>query len=1124
MQQISKAYIFCININDNINLKLRKEGFHLDKHLLGPLDYGDEQVWRAQPRCAMHADDPQRRKAADEELNQLKKVAGFRSCLLVIVTTQSLTLQQRLLGALALKNNISNYFGLVLQKRTPEQVAAQDKEKELLKSQLLSCLEEPENRLAIVITAVIALIATFQWPRNWPSLFPTLVQHIQTGSNLLSTRALYTLHQVQKKLAKKRMTMSRLAFVKASEALLPLLKGMWTTTTKTFMMGLQSLFKAFRPPAPLQPSPQQLAPLEASGLRAVLTLKCLHRVVVLGVPDPDVNPHIQELFTAFLSLLPSLQQVRARLPLSSLLHKHVSKIMRVMVRTILELQVAQPLRFRKFLVAFCKCFEQVLRNSVDKQGNLTFEQCTVLCLTFFHKVVSCPQYSGAGSKVGASFSADRGIQFDAQAVEDAQRTLLSFFTPTQVKDLAQLVLTKLLPLRPEDLQRWRIEPEVYRKEESSLKAEEKARPAAQALLKSLMTKFQQLLAPLVLQLLQEVVRKPASDLPSLLKKEAVFHAVGIGSDILGPEFKKHNFDFSQLYTRCLANELASTAEVQRITRRRIIWVVGEYALQVPDALRNPIYQQIRRLLEESDLVVRLDTAEALRALVSNLQFDTTRDVFVPHGQALLERLFKLINDSTELDSKQNVMILISQIVEKLGPAAKNLCGCILKYMPAIWDASANSDSSLVRVPMLSLLTSLVAAAGPDSPQLHGFVLPLLDKSVRPTGPLIYLQEGALDLWLTVIKQAPKYTDSLHELFGHWLLLQQGGTLHLQVLISLLESYLLLGQLAFMRSHAKTVCSAINSMISSGDTNPTSPFAPASANFISASIVLDDQGLATVMAVVEPFAQLFPEQTLTGFEPILCFVIGELVQESVYQAKQNNSSSNNNNSKEGGARPAPARSIERNGVFSQNADGKYDASGHHAVAGPAHVSRPDSVLAVYFTLFGRLVLQAYGGTMRLLAAAAQGKVDPGELLAVIIDVWLDKIDAMKAQYQKRLACLGLVSLLGTNNRAILRRLSGILYQVVGVLGEEAEESAQSKQLRAQQIAQAQAVLPARRTELERLRLMAAADPAEQLSLRDYSLQKLRLCRQRCGDSGFAEVLQSVDNRIMQDFRRLARPDF
>eukprot|EP00457_Paulinella_chromatophora_P001102 gb/GEZN01001104.1/.p1 GENE.gb/GEZN01001104.1/~~gb/GEZN01001104.1/.p1 ORF type:complete len:1074 (+),score=133.15 gb/GEZN01001104.1/:55-3276(+) len=1055
----------------------------------------------------LHHDQGQR-KLADDELSNLKKMAGFRSCLLAILTTRSFALQQRLLGATTLKNNISNYFGLVIQKRTPEEITAQNQEKEFLKAKLLVALEEPENKIATQLAAIISAIAAYEWPRNWQALFPALASQIQSGSNLLATRSLYTLHQVQKKLSKKRMSMSRMAFCKAAQELLPLLKGMWTAQTKTLMMGLQNISKQCPPPQPLEPSPQQLPPLQLAAVGAELTLKCLHRVIVIGVPDPDTNEDIQSLFSNFLSLLPSLCLLRSRLLPSSVLFKHVSKSVRVMARTVVETQVAQPLKFRKFLVGFALCFEQSLATAVDKKG-LVFEKYTVQSLTYLTKVVSCPQYSGTGSKVGASFSADRGVQFDASAVQDAQRTLLQHFNQERVTSLAKLLMSQLLLLRQADLTKWQSEPEIYLKEESSLKAEEKARPAAEALLKALMAKFHGWLGPLVLQSLQEVVRKPANDMPSLLMKESVLHAVGIGSDALGPSFQQHKFDFVQLYTKCLASELNSTSDVQKITRRRVIWVIGEFALQVPDNLRGTVYGHVKKLLEERDLVVRLTAAEALRSLVGNLNFHTAREHFLPHGPAILERLFALVSECVELESKSDVMILVSQIVEQLGPTAKGMCGSILKHLPPIWEASEGADVSLIRVPLMSLLKSLVDAAGPDSQLLHSFVVPLLDKTLSASGPLIYLQEAALDLWVSVMKQAPAYSDGLHSLFSHWLVLQQGGTLHLQVLMALLESYLMLGQLTFVRAHAGAISSCLNGLIT---TNPS----PERASFTAASSVLDDDGLVIVLSVIEPFIQLFPDQTLTGFEPLLSFVVVEIVKEAVYCAKK---AQNQNNNK-----TMSAKRLGANGVFHDSKNVFSQQEEHHAEQPPTHISRPDKLLAVYFTLLGRMVLQSYAGAMRLLSGASRDQCPPELLISLVMDVWLDKIDAMKAQYQKKMACLGLVTLLASNNRQVLSRLSPILFVVNGVLSEEGEESDQVKQLRNAQVAQAQAVAANRRTELERLRLMSAADPAERVGLRDYCISKLQQCRTRCGDPLFREVLKSVDNSIMAEFRKLANPGF
>ena len=69
-------------------------------------------------------------------------------------------------------------------------------EKEQLKTSLLSRLEEPDSRISKQLGITISEIARHEWPRNWPSLFPSLVSAAQMGVTLQSNRALFTLYEV----------------------------------------------------------------------------------------------------------------------------------------------------------------------------------------------------------------------------------------------------------------------------------------------------------------------------------------------------------------------------------------------------------------------------------------------------------------------------------------------------------------------------------------------------------------------------------------------------------------------------------------------------------------------------------------------------------------------------------------------------------------------------------------------------------------------------------------------------------------------------------------------------------------------------------------------------------------
>jgi len=57
--------------------------------------------------------------------------------------------------------------------------------------------EDKSDKVSAQLSIVVAKIARFDWPIDWPELFPTLLAVIHQGSDLAIARGVYTLHKVK---------------------------------------------------------------------------------------------------------------------------------------------------------------------------------------------------------------------------------------------------------------------------------------------------------------------------------------------------------------------------------------------------------------------------------------------------------------------------------------------------------------------------------------------------------------------------------------------------------------------------------------------------------------------------------------------------------------------------------------------------------------------------------------------------------------------------------------------------------------------------------------------------------------------------------------------------------------
>ena len=150
--------------------------------------------------------------------------------------------------------------------------------------------------------------------------------------------------------------------------------------------------------------------------------------------------------------------VRSSIPPSHPLHPLVSSVILSLLRLVSDTQKEQPLSFRVFLVDSVQLSDAILVQSVDGQGELPFEECTVQVLTLLSRVVKEPRYqsSSAASEARSAltFSAHGGLKVDPAAAADARAVFSRLFTAEFSLHLAGVLMSKLFPFTPTELRQW----------------------------------------------------------------------------------------------------------------------------------------------------------------------------------------------------------------------------------------------------------------------------------------------------------------------------------------------------------------------------------------------------------------------------------------------------------------------------------------------------------------------------------------------------------------------------------------------------------------------------------------------------------------------------------------------
>ena len=407
------------------------------------------------------------------------------------------------------------------------------------------------------MAVLVARVARFDCPREWPELVPTLVSVTCGEQPLASHRALLTLHHVVKTLASKRLTADRRAFHELTAALLPPVLAAW-----------QQLHAA----ALTAPADSRLH-LE----RARLALKTLRRLAVHGCRRPLESADAQTLLTAsFERCRQALELRRALLDAgqpAALAEKYAVLHTKLLADTL----ETHPLSFVPLIqptLEFC-----AVHVFTERGAGLLFEKFTVGCLNLIKAVLLCHEYRPPR---------DDGAPREPETME-AHRIKMAFFGSQPLEQMCRHLVTEFFPLTAADLAAWDADPEEYVSEDSGEAWRFSLRPCTQCLFVALFRQFQAQLAPVLLEMLRQTLATPPSpELSQALAREAVYSAVGMAAFDLYDEV-----DFDGWLQSGLLQELAIRDPNYRVVRRRVIWLIGRWVgVKLSARLRPEVYRSV----------------------------------------------------------------------------------------------------------------------------------------------------------------------------------------------------------------------------------------------------------------------------------------------------------------------------------------------------------------------------------------------------------------------------------------------------------------------------------------------------------------------------------------------------
>ncbi|XP_048359931.1 importin-11 [Sphaerodactylus townsendi] len=705
-------------------------------------------------------------KPAEEQLKQWETQPGFYSVLLTIFTNHTLDVNVRWLAVLYFKNGIDRYWRRV----APH--ALSEEEKSTLRAGLIANFNEPINQIATQISVLIAKVARLDCPRQWPELIPILVESVKIQDDLRQHRALLTFYHVTKTLSSKRLAADRKLFYDLASGIYSFTCSLWNHHTDTFL--------------------QQICTADETAIsnsleRTLLSLKVLRKLTVHGFVEPHRNVEVMGFLHAVFERLKQFLECSRSTEVVNVCRDRLEKTIILFTKVLLDFLDQHPFSFTPLIQ---RSLEFAVSYVFTEAGEgVVFERFIVQCMNLIKMIVK-----------NYAYKPSKNVEDSSPETLEAHKIKASFFTYPTLTEICRRLVTHYFLLTEEELTMWEEDPEGFTVEETGGDSwKYSLRPCTEVLFIDIFHEYNQTLTPVLLDMVHSLQGSTnIDDTQTLLIKDAVYNAVGLAAYELFD-----SVDFDQWFKSQLLAELQVTHDRYKPIRRRVIWLIGQWiSVKFKSDLRPMLYEAIRNLLQDQDLVVRIETATTLKLTVDDFEFRT--DQFLPYLESMFTLLFQLLQEVRECDTKMHVLHVLSCVIERVNMQIRPYVGCLVQYLPLLWKQS--EEHNMLRCAILTTLTHLVQGLGADSKNLYPFLLPVIQLSTDVSQPPhVYLLEDGLELWLVTLENSPCLTPELLRIFQNMSALLELSSENLRTCFKIINGYIFLSPSEFLQVNATELC-------------------------------------------------------------------------------------------------------------------------------------------------------------------------------------------------------------------------------------------------------------------------------------------------------------------------------
>uniref|UniRef100_A0A8C6WQL3 Importin-11 n=1 Tax=Neogobius melanostomus TaxID=47308 RepID=A0A8C6WQL3_9GOBI len=629
--------------------------------------------------------------------------------------------------------------------------ALSEEEKTSLRAGLITNFNEPVNQIATQIAVLIAKVARLDCPRHWPELIPILLESVKGQESLQQHRALLTFYHVTKTLASKCLAPDRRLFQELASNIYSFACSLWSHHTDCFLQQIYARDEA-----------AALSSLE----RTLLSLKGLIKI-----------SHSCPLFQGFLNAV--FERLKQFL-------ECCEYFLSLPTSLLLDFLEHHPCAFIPLIQRSLEFAVSYVFTPVGE--GVTFERFIVQCMNLIKIILKNDAYKP-----------NKNIEDSKPESLEAHKIKTAFFTHSTLTEIGRRLVSHYLLLTEEELAMWEEDPESFGN--GNL-------PCTEVLFLDIFHTYSQTLTPVLLEMVQNL-QGPTNveDSVQLLMKDAVYNAVGLAAYELFD-----NVDFDQWFKNQLLGELQVSHHRYKLIRRRVIWLIGQWiSVKFKSDLRPLLYEVILSLMQDPDLVVRIETATTLKLNILERNTIFRTEQFLPYLESIFGLLFQLLQQVTECDTKMQVLHVISCVVERVNIQIRPYVGCLVQYLPLLWKQS--EEHNMLRCAILTTLIHLVQGLGAESKNLYPFLLPVIQLSTDVSQPPhVYLLEDGLELWLVTLENSPALTPELLRIFQNMSALLELSSENMRTCFQIVNAYLYLSATEFLQNYAESLCRCFCSLL------------------------------------------------------------------------------------------------------------------------------------------------------------------------------------------------------------------------------------------------------------------------------------------------------------------------